>query len=190
MAFVRNRCPKCGAVMMNDCCVGCGFMSNGNYTGKITIDKFSDLKLYDDHFDDLTMNRKLFLVFLLESLYFCYRGHLLFGCFVGFVDMFISYGFISVVSNIFGNFFPLLVNFSLIAYFIVKKILYVMFANTICLSLDKLRVDRIKKRFNNYQAILCKHNDCDWFKVIICLVIYYVVLFLFLFYKWKINGIL
>lgn len=191
MGFVRNRCPKCGSIMMNNCCVGCGFMSNGNYTGKaVNDDKFADLKLYDDSFDDLTMNRKLLLIFLMEYFYFCYRGHLLFGCLVGLVDILISFCFVTSFGDLLGSYFPLIFNFCLFVYFIIKKILYVMFANTICLKLDMLSINRIKKKYSNYQLILCKHKDRNWFKVIICLIIYFVVFFMICVYKWNVNGLM
>lgn len=174
-------CPKCNAKIYNDCCVGCGYMNNGNYIKRYSLaEKFKDLRIYNNSFDEMTRNEKKFITFLLGSFYFSYRNHFLIGILISTFDILLS-GFII---EFFDTFFAqshvimvYLVKLYILLYIIVNKIFYMTFANMICLKLDELRLKRLKIKRKNYEELISRHEDKSVFKLLLNLIFCFVVLF-------------
>lgn len=174
-------CPKCNAKIRNNCCVGCGYMTNGNYVriNSSTINH-KDLRTYNNSFEEMTRNEKKFVTFLLGSFYFSYRNHFLIGILISTFDILLS-GFII---EFFDTFFAqshvimvYLVKLYILLYIIINKIFYMTFANMICLKLDELRLKRLKSKHNNYEKLICRHEDKSVFKLLLNLIFCFVVLF-------------
>ncbi len=170
-----NRCPKCNIKMLNNCCVRCGYMINGNYSNQKLESKYEELKLYNKSFEKMNYNKNKTQIFILESSYFSYRDHLLFGILLGIVDSIVSIFLISLMINYIKDDFIIIYVELIIVYIFIKKIIYVIFANTVCLKLDYKKIEKIKKNNINYKDILIEHKDKSKIKLIISLLIYIVV---------------
>ncbi|MCM1370922.1 MAG: hypothetical protein NC181_03420 [Clostridium sp.] len=153
-------CPKCNSKIINNCCIKCGYMLNGNYVGKVSkIDKFEDQKLYNNSFDRMQRNKNKFLIFLFGPLYFYYRNHFIFGIIISALDIFISYFICSLTKQFFTLYLYELGQFLISLMFLFKRFLYTIFSNTICLKLDNIKIKKIKYNKNNYKNILINHKD-------------------------------
>lgn len=157
----KKKCPKCNSNMMGDCCVKCGYMSNGNVSGGFTLpDKYEDLKLYNKNFEKMNMNQNKFFVFLLESSYIAFNKHFIAAILIGLIDTILTCGVIVLLDFIFievlaklNNWMSVVFIFMVIMHFFIKKIIYSMFANTICLKLDQRKINKIKKSDDNYKVV-------------------------------------
>lgn len=171
------KCVKCGGIIKNDCCINCGYMTNGNYINKNKeTDKFKDIRIYNDSFDVMYRNEKSYIVFLLGPLYISYRNHLFFGCLISLIDLLITNFMLTKFSDIcsFMNLASFLLSFTFI---FIMRVLYVVFSNTICLKLDSIKIKRIKKKNKYYEEILKKHENISVFKLILN-IMFYIILFL------------
>lgn len=171
------KCIKCGGIMLNDCCVNCGYMKNGNYTNKKdTFDKFEDIKNYNSSFDSMHRNKKKYLVFILGPLYLSYRNHLLSGCLMSLIDFSISCLIMAKLTQIneYSNFLFLLLLFT---YIFIKRIIYVSFLNPICLRLDFYKIKILKKTKKNYIKIIKNHKSRSIFTLLLNIILY-ILLFL------------
>ena len=59
------KCPDCKIELINDCCLRCGYMENGNKIKKedSILEKFKEQKLYNKNFDSMYRNEKLYINF-------------------------------------------------------------------------------------------------------------------------------
>lgn len=174
-------CPKCNAKIRNNCCVGCGYMTNGNYVriNSSTINH-KDLRIYNDSFEEMTRNEKKFITFILGSFYFSYRNHFLIGILISTFDIL----FLCFIFEWFMDFFApsdllmlYLVYIYILLYIIINRIFYMTFANMVCLKLDELRLKRLKSKHKNYEELISRHEDKSIFKLLLNLIFCFVVLF-------------
>lgn len=159
---MKKRCPKCGGIIVDGCCVRCGFMKNGNIVGNYTPnDKFKELKIYDKHFDEIYRNENMKLIFLLGPLNFSYRGCPIIGGFASVLDIILFLAvsnFLNSVSKIY-SFVYLLLH---VLYLLIIRIAYCTFVNRIILKIDSIKIRIIKYKSKNnedFYDILNKHND-------------------------------
>lgn len=175
------KCPKCNAVIYNDCCVGCGYMTNGNYIKvNSSATKFKDLRTYNNSFEEMTRNEKKFITFILGSFYFSYRNHFLIGILISTFDVLFSCFIIEWFMDFFAPSDLLMLYFVyvyILLYIIIKKLLYMTFANMVCLKLDELRLKHLKIKHKNYEEIISSHDDKSVFKLLLNLIFCFVVLF-------------
>lgn len=164
------KCIKCGSKVFDNCCIGCGYMTNGNYsnTNKETVSyRYKDLKKYNSSFSEMFNNEKKFIPFILGPLYISYRNHLLFGCLISLIDFLI----ICLLLFFLDTSFALGLYTSLIISFLIRGFIYSLFANSICLKTDEFEIKRLKnKNIDN-------HKSSSLFKMLLNLELY-IVLFL------------
>lgn len=182
----KKKCPKCNSNMIDDCCVKCGYMTNGNISGTYKPDKNEDLKLYNKYFEEMNINKYKFLIFILESSYIAYKKHYLSATLIGFIDSIIT-ALMWIITSIFVDgysrlniWISFLFLFMFIVYLIIKKIIYVMFANTICLKLDQIKINKIKESNDNYKIIF-KNNKSNSIAFLILHIITNLLLFILVF---------
>jgi len=171
---MNKKCPKCSGIMVKDCCIKCGYMSNGNVAGSyIPIDNYKDLKIYDNNFDEMYRNENTIVIFLLGPLNFSYRNHPFIGGILSVVHILLFFKvseFLNPVSKI--NYFTYLL-FHLF-YLLIIRVLYCVFVNRIILKIDMMKIKMIKKISKSkeeYYAKLNNHNDKSIGSVVLSLLI-------------------
>lgn len=170
----KKKCPKCHSNMINDCCVKCGYMSNGNVSGSFTLpDKHEDLKLYNKNFEKMNMNQNKFFVFLLESSYIAFNKHFIAATIIGIVDSILTGGVILLLDFIFieilakiNNWMVFVFIFMVIMHFFIKRIIYSMFTNTLCLKLDQRKINKIKKSNDNYKVVFMNNKNYSFISLL------------------------
>lgn len=179
------KCPKCNSEIMDGCCIKCGYLLNGNQIEEKDADKFKEQKIFNKDFDKINRNKNLLLVWILGPLYFSYRGYFLMGTILGIIDYFVFYWFMNIITlNLFGN-TPLVFLFLL-----VDRLIYVVFANYICLLIDKIKIKLIMKTYkDNYIDKLRKYKHKKIY-LLFTIVIYIVLIFLFFMIRRYKNGLL
>ena len=81
------KCPKCKCQMIDGVCIKCGYMKTG-VNIKINYDySRSDLELFEKDYDNMIHNRKLLKPYLLGTLYIGYKGHLIIGVLLSFIEL-------------------------------------------------------------------------------------------------------
>lgn len=139
------RCPNCNALMLNGCCVRCGTLENGNQSNNEYVSKYDDDRKYNDDFDMMYRNENWYTPFIIGNLYFSYRKHLLLGIIFGIIDFalfyFLSYSYSKM------NFANLYLYYYIMFFFeLLVRTLYSIISNSICLSLDKRKIKKLKKK--------------------------------------------
>lgn len=184
------KCVKCGGKIINNCCIRCGLLTNGNIVkqDEEVIDKYHVQRLYNKNFDIMNRNEKTYINFLLGPLYFSYRGHLILGIISVFIDYLLFYFISTFISS--ASYISLLTNLMLCFYLILNRLIYVGFSNSICLLLDNIKINKIRRKYkDNY---LDKLNN-TWYKkyyLFITLIFYLIVIILFVIIKRYSNGTL
>ena len=140
-------CTNCGGKIIDGCCICCGQLTNGNVVdvNKQTEDKFYLQKLFNDNFDIIYRNEKLFLIFVLGPLYFSYRGYFIVGTIFTFIDTLINILSMYIISIFIKN--PTLLNIIVAFYLMFNRLVYCTFANSICILIDNLKIKRIKRKY-------------------------------------------
>lgn len=171
------KCPKCNSNMMNGCCLKCGYMSNGNYVNKEEIKRnISDIELFDKDYDKMNRNSNSYLPFMLGPFYLSYKGNFWLGFFLGIFDYLIR--ILSSLTTI-----PLV---CMIIYFIISRLSYLIFANQLCIFLDKKKISKIKSKYgDNYKEILNKHHNKISYIFLTIILYIFIVWLIFLFIKYK-----
>ena len=140
-------CPKCNIELEKGLCIKCGYMENGN-----TIEQFKDtdqhteVRLYNEDFDQMNTNQNKLLNLLMGSYYFSYRGHLLIG-FISTIIASLILLFEIKLTNAFislGSISILLIFLNTTLYITINRILYMSFSNPICIEIDKCKSKKIK----------------------------------------------
>lgn len=181
-------CPRCNSKIYKDCCLKCGYLVNGNQitTDEKNINKFEDQKLINSKFDDMYRNKKMYINFILGPLYFSFRGHLVLGilcCILHYIN-------IMYIPVLFSNVFFIPSTLIIYLYIFLSRIMYCTFANTICISIDNLKINHYKRTYkNNYKNKLSKYKYRSLYLIINILLIILFVLF-FVIYKGYKNGLL
>lgn len=140
-------CPKCNVEMERGICIKCGYMENGNTIEQFKdTDQHTDIRLYNEDFDQMNTNQKKLMNFIMGSYYFSYRGHLIMGLISTIIAFTVLLFEIKLTNAILalGN-ISLLMNFlNLTLYIIINRIIYMSFSNPICIEIDKCKSKKIK----------------------------------------------
>lgn len=171
---MKKICPKCGGIMLKDCCIKCGYMTNGNVAGKyISKDRFEELKIYDAHFDEIYRNENSLMIFLLGPLNFSYRSLPILGGIASVVHILLFLK-VSALLNPVSKIYSFLYLILHIIYLIIIRIIYCIFVNKIILKIDSIRIKMIKNRAKNEEDFYNKlnnHNDKSIGSIILSILI-------------------
>ncbi len=183
-------CPNCNGKIIDGCCINCGYLINGNKIDKSneTEDKYFLQKMFNDDFDTIYRNKNIFLVFILGPLYFSYRGYFIIGTMLTFIDFLIYCFNVTIVNRFVLN---SIFSTPLIIFCVVfSRTIYCLFANTICLLIDKIKIKVIKKIYKD--KYIEKINDYKHRKIYLILTVlfYLVPIILFVIIKRYQNGLL
>lgn len=171
-------CPKCGGIIIDNCCIKCGQLINGN---KIKIeenmnDKFYLQRKFNKYFETMYRNEKTYINFFLGPLYFSYRGHFFTGTILVFVD-FVMYCFIA--SIIFIN--PMVSGLIRLIYLFLNRLVYATIANSICVFIDNIKIQRIRKKYKeNYIEKLEKYKHREFY-LLLTIIFYLIIILLFVY---------
>lgn len=171
-------CPRCNIELDKGICLKCGYMENGEQIEQFKKDdKYTDIRIYNDDFEQMNTNQKKYLNFLLGPLYFSFRNHIvagtiisLFALLVLYIEMEITRYFLKI-----GTLCTLLAFFNITFYLVINRVSYMAFSNVICLELDKFKIKRIKKHNEDYMDKLTNHNSKSVLSIIIQLLIYVII---------------
>ena len=141
------KCPNCNIELEKGICLKCGYMENGN-----TIEQFKDtnqhteIRLYNEDFDQMNTNQNKCLNFIMGSYYFSYRGHLIAGLIstiIAFTVLFFELKITNALEQL-GSATLILIFLNTISYISLNRIIYMSFSNPICIGLDKCKSKKIK----------------------------------------------
>ncbi len=184
-------CIKCGGSIVDGCCTKCGYLINGNRIQDKSTDINLELKLFNKDFGKISRNKNLFLVTILGPLYFSYMGHFFLGTFSVLFDyIYFTYAFqffdaINIVTiNMFNT------PFQTIFIILINRLFYVIFSNTICLSLDKNKIKRIKKKYKDNYIDKLKSYKHHQYYLILTILLYVIVLSIIVIVKRINNGLM
>ncbi len=183
-----TKCPNCGKPLSKNkdhlFCMYCGYLDNGNFIENMPKKNISDLEIYlGEEYDKMLRNTTYLQTFLLGPLYFCYRGYFLLGFILFPIEIYLSL-FLSRFYNHTIGFIILL---------LISRIFYMTIANSICLSLKKREIIKIKKKFPlNYLEKLQKKANYQkrYFYVFLAIFLYFLIIFIILLPKWIENGLI
>lgn len=165
--------------MKDKFCIKCGYMENGNYIEQFKKEeKYTDIRIYNENFDEMNTNQKRYLNFLLGPFYFSYRNHIITGFIIGIIE-FLIYIFEMILTSALtsiGNIFTLIAFFNIIFYIVINRILYMGFSNAICLFIDKHKIMKIKRKNNNYIDKLIKHKSTSIIFILMHILLYAILI--------------
>lgn len=180
-------CPKCNSKMIDNCCIKCGYMSNGNTVTMKSIDKNNDLKIYNENYDVMLHNSNSLIVFMFGMSYLAYGGYVFYAIVGGILEFFLFFAYTYLISYIpLGNFFHFL---SMLMYIIITRYLCASFLNSLCLYLDKRNIDKLKEKYKDYKGRLVKGVH-GYKGILLVWFIYFVILFILILYKRMLNGLI
>lgn len=174
-------CPNCHKPMTENYCMFCGYMKNGNFVKSKSNPKITDEEKYLGLEYDQILHQKSFLAnLILGPLYLCYRKFFWTGFFLGILEILFLY----LTDFIFSPFyFFYAYNLGVIMTrlnFIILRIFWIGFGNTIYLKLLKRKIKRIKnkKEIETY-IINQKTKNRNIFYPIVAIMIYLIFYFIF-----------
>lgn len=177
-------CPKCNGKMMSNCCIKCGYLESGHKVSlKYNKDENEDIKIYEEKYDTLLHNDNWYVPFIMGPLYLSYKGNLLLGSFLTYLDIAIRCLLFSIPSFLPNElliipFFSQLGFYSYIIYVIISKMIYAAVLNHIVLKMDYMKINRLKEKYkNNYKDKLYKNKNHPLYVLITILTL---ILFLFI----------
>lgn len=169
------KCPKCNGNIVDGCCIKCGYLSSGNMIHDKEIEKYEDEKLFNKDFYKLYNNKRLFLIFILGSLYFSYRGFLFTSIIVGLSNCFLYLCYYNIIDNSILTYAQLQMG---IVYFVITRLLYVIFSNSACIMIDQIKISIYKKIYkNNYKEKLKKYKHQKYY-LVVAILIYSLIFYL------------
>ena len=177
------KCPKCKIELEKGICLKCGYMENGNQIEQFKKhEKYTDIRLYNSDFESMNQNQKKYMNFIMGPLYFSYRNHLIAGTLISIIAFTILYLEIKLTDLILetGLLSTLLYFLNTIFYITINRVLYMSFSNVICIKLDKIKINRIKKKNKNYTEMLIKHNTKSIISLLIQILFYIIIAFFLL----------
>lgn len=169
------KCPNCNVDLIDNCCLRCGYLSNGNYIKKNNIekDKFEDQRLYNKDFDNMYRNNKYHINFLLGPLCFSYRGHFILGILFVYLD-YLLFMFLGPIFSKIGK-ISIFIYFLAFLYLFINRTIYAGFSNSLCLFIDNIRIKEIKRKYKeNYKIKLEKHKHKKIY--LLLTILFYIIL--------------
>ena len=168
------KCPKCNIELNKGICLKCGYMENGNQIEQFKKhDKYTNIRIYNEDFDQMNQNLNKGIVFVLGPFYFSYRNHLLIGLIIGIIDillLMLVYNIVNALTSL-GSIYNLYAFFIVVFYPIINRVLYMSFSNSICILLDTYKV----KRISNMDTLV-NHRSKSFIKIFIHILLYMVIL--------------
>lgn len=163
------KCPNCNVELEKGICLKCGYMENGN-----KIERFKDsnqhteIRLYNEDFDEMNTNQNKFLNFIMGSYYFSYRGHLITGLISTIIATLVFLFEIKLTNalEILGSGAVLGIFLNTTFYVIINRVIYMSFSNPICIAIDKCKSKKIKNKDK-----LIKHKCRNYMYLIIHILI-------------------
>lgn len=174
------KCPNCGKPLHDNCCIHCGYMTNGVIIDPQKKQTVSDLEKYlGQNFDKITRNENNLATFILGPLYLSYNYFIIIGTILSIADI-ISILFIREIFTIITNnaqvnvmivITPIIIFFS--------RLFWVVFDNIIYIKLLNTRIDKLRK-MNDFDSYIKnkKTPNQSMFGIIMSLMII-VILFVF-----------
>jgi hypothetical protein len=162
-------------------------MTNGNQSkNNVDSNNVSDLEIYNDNFEIMCYNKNAWMSFVFGMTYLAYGGYLFIGMFGGICEFLLFLLFTNVISYFpLGNLF---IYSSIIFYIIITRYICAGFLNSFCLWLDKIKIEKLKKKYSiNYKMYLIKKHQ-GWGNIILLYFVYFIIIALFVFYKRIENG--
>lgn len=175
-------CKKCGGKIVNNVCIKCGYFINGEQIEEKNIDKFKELKLFNEDFYIINNNKKQYIPFLIGPIYISYRGHILTGTILGILDCLLFY--LIVINNVFMLFSNTILIYIAI---LINRIFWASFSNSICLILDKIKIKQIKSKYKDnyiYKLKTYKHHKIY---ALITLLIYVMLIVIYIIITGKLS---
>ena len=172
------KCPNCKIELEKGICLKCGYMENGNQIEQFKQnEKNIDIQLYNSDFEIMNQNKKTYINLIMGPLYFSYRNHLITGTIISIISFTILYLEIKLTNLILetGIFSVLLFFINTIIYITINRILYMSFSNVICIKLDNIKINRIKKKNEDYTRMLIKHNTKSIISLLIQIIFYIII---------------
>ena len=173
------KCPNCNIELERNICIKCGYMENGNYIEKFKKeDKYTDIRIYNEAFDEMNLNLKKWKNFILGPFYFSYRNHIITGTIIGIIAflIFLFEIYLTNSLNFIGNIYSLIAFFNVVFYITINRILYMGFSNVICLAIDKKKINKIKEKNKNYIEKLVNHKSTGIAYILIQILIYAIII--------------
>lgn len=171
-------CPKCNIKLEKGICLKCGYMENGEQIEQFKKeDKYTDIRIYNEDFEQMNTNQNKIVNFLLGPLYFSFRKHLIIGTIISLLAFLVLYIEIKITNYFLqiGTLCTLLAFFNITFYIIINRILYMALSNPICLALDKMKIKIIKQRNKNYIDKFVNHNAKSILTLLIQILIYIII---------------
>ena len=168
-------CPRCNIELENGICLKCGFAESGENIERFKKnDKYTDIRLYNDDFEEMNTNQYKIINFFMGPLYFSFRNHLIVGTIISLLA-FLVLKFEIALTNYFlsiGTLCTLLAFFNVTFYAVINRALYMAFSNSICIALDKIKIKRIKSKYEDPIPVLVNHNSKSILTLLIQILIY------------------
>ena len=141
------KCPNCNIELEKGICLKCGYMQNGNKIERFKdTNQHTEVRLYNEDFDEMNTNQNKFLNFIMGSYYFSYRGHLIAGLIstiISSIILFFELKLTNALSQL--GIGTLLLRFlNTTFYIVINRIIYMSFSNPICIEIDKSKSKKIK----------------------------------------------
>ncbi len=171
-------CPRCNIELNKGICLKCGYMENGEQIGRFKKDdKYTNIRIYNDDFEQMNRNQKKFINLLLGPLYFSFRNHLIIGTIISIISFIILYFEIKITNYLLsiGTLCTLLAFFNTTFYILINRLLYMTFSNPICIKLDNIKIKRIIKKNKDYIPKLISHNAKSILTLLIQITIYIII---------------
>ena len=170
-------CPKCNIELEKGICLKCGYMENGEQIEQFKKDdKYTDIRIYNEDFEQMNTNQNKCINFLLGPLYFSFRNHLIIGTIISLLAFLILYMEMKITDYFLqiGTLCTLLAFFNLTFYILINRVTYMAFSNPICIELDKIKIKKIKKH-KNYIDKLARHKSKSFLSLLIQILIYIII---------------
>jgi hypothetical protein len=145
------KCPKCGGKIFDKCCLKCGYLINGNNINmKEKEDKNIELKImHGNNYNIMLYNSNWYIPFIFGPLYLSYMGHIIVSCITVSLNIllipFIGRNVNILLQPIYG--------LIIMIYILFNRLIYAIFSNNICLKLDQIKIDKLKRKYpKNYRT--------------------------------------
>ena len=171
------KCPNCNVELKKGICLKCGYMENGNKIERFKdSDQHTEVRLYNEDFDEMNTNQTKLLNFIMGSYYFSYRGHLITGIISTIIALLIFIFELKLTNALkrLGSGTTILIFLNTLFYIIINRVIYMSFSNPICIQIDKCKSKKIKDKEK-----LIKHKCRNYLYLLIHILISITIILIF-----------